>query len=413
MTTVAVVGLGKLGFPIAAYYAQRGAHVVGIDISSEVVETVNQGRSPIGFEPGASEGVADLVTSGAFRATVDYRDGIQDADVIIVLVPLLAYGGNPDFANLDAAVDEIGKWVRPGTLVVFETTLPIGSTRRRFAASLRKKVPDLHVAFSPERVFSGRIWKDLETYPKLVAGVDDESTRAAAEFYEKHLTAPVWSLVSVETAEMVKLAETTYRDINIAFANELARFSTEWDIDVLEVIEGANSQPFSHIHRPGVGVGGHCIPHYPHLLQESSSGSDLIAAARTINESMPAWVVSQIARKLGSVNEETVLIRGVAYRGDVKETASSPAFGLRDALRDLGANVVAEDPYYQPAELIELGFTPWQAEVPRVVVVATDHVDYRGIDWSNLPPALVVDGRNALDADTVRAAGHTYLGIGR
>lgn len=413
MTTVAVVGLGKLGFPVATYYAQRGADVVGIDISSEVVEIVNQGRSPIGYEEGASEGIADLVSSGVLRATVDYRDGIQETDVVIVLVPLLAYGGHPDFTNLDDAVDQIGKWVRPGTLVVFETTLPIGSTRTRFAPALRRNVPELRVAFSPERVFSGRIWKDLETYPKLVAGVDEESSRAASEFYEKHLTAPVWALVSVETAEMVKLAETTYRDINIAFANELARFSTEWDIDVLEVITGANSQPFSHIHRPGVGVGGHCIPHYPYLLQKSSSGSDLISAARTINENMPAWVASQIAKALGSVDGEIVLIRGVAYRGGVKETASSPSFGLRDALRDLGANVVVEDPYYQPEELTELGFTPWQAEVPRVVVVATDHVDYRGIDWSNLSTALVVDGRNALDADAVRAAGHTYLGIGR
>lgn len=411
MTAVAVIGAGKLGFPVATYYASRGAQVVAIDTDESVVSAINAGKSPIGNEPGATEAVAGLVEGGRLRASTRYAD-IAHAEVIIVLVPLLAHRGVPDFAILDSSVREISEHVGEDATVIFETTLPVGTTRNRFAPVLRKQQPGTKVAFSPERVYSGRIWRDLETYPKLVGGVDEASLESAASFYEGMLVADTWRLASVETAELVKLAETTYRDINIAFANELARFADEWGADVLDVIRAANSQPFSHIHQPGVGVGGHCIPHYPYLLENSTSGSNLVRTARQVNESMPEWVVRRVEKEIGDLTGMTVLLKGVAYRGGVKETASSPAFPLRDALVTRGAKVLVEDPCYQPDELSELGFEAWRGEPAEVVIVVTDHLEYKEVDWSTHKETLVIDGRNMLDPETVRASGNRYVGIG-
>lgn len=412
MTRVAVVGQGKLGFPVAAYYAHRGAQVVGIDVSERVVAEINAGRSPIGFEPGASEQVASLVAAGSLIATTSYEDA-SGAEVIIVLVPLLARRGEPDFTQLDAAVSAMAPHILGGALVVFETTLPVGSTRERFAPSLRGNEPQVLVAHSPERVSSGRIWRDLDTYPKLVGGVDEASARAATGFYEQYLDAEVRVLGSCETAEMTKLAEATYRDVNIAFANEMARFADDWGVDVTEVIEAANSQPYSHIHRPGVGVGGHCIPHYPHLLQWSTEGSALVDGARIINETMPHWAVGRIEKEVGPLAGVIVLVHGVAYRGGVKEVEGSPTFSLARLCEERGATVYVEDPCFANEELRAMGLRPWEGQPPAVVVFATDHLEYQDVDWSQYSSALVVDGRNVLDRTAVRRAGHRYLGIGR
>lgn len=410
MTRLAVVGLGKMGLPAAALYAHRGAQVIGYDIDSAQVEAVNGGESRIGAEPGVDDHLADLVASGALRASTDPAVALPAAEVVIVLVPLLASpAGEPDYSALDDVTEVIAEHASSEALVIYETTVPVGTTRRRFAPQLG----DRPVVFSPERVSSGRTWRDLDTYPKLVGGLDESATSLAADFYRRHLEAEVWELASAEAAEMTKLAETTYRDLNIAFANELARFADEWRLDVSEVIRSANSQPYSHIHAPGVGVGGHCIPHYPHLLQASTSGSGLIAAARSVNESMPAYVADTLATELGDLVGRTVVMLGVAYRAGVPETASSPAFPLQQRLADLGATVLATDPLYDDHALERLGFTPWHDQVPDAVILVTAHETFLDLPWSDYPAMTVVDGRNRLDSVAIETAGHRYFGVGR
>jgi len=410
---VAVVGLGKMGLSAAAFYAHRGATVTGVDIDARVVAAVEAGRSPIGREPGVAEHLGELVAAGRLRATTSFSAAVGSADVVLVLVPLTAFDGRPDLSSMDAAVEWLAPSLRPGATVIFETTLPLGTTRGRFLPRLRAAQPEVSVAFSPERVSSGRVWKDLDTYPKLVGGVDAASTAAAVAFYERFLAAEVWDVGSAETAEMIKLAETTYRDVNIAFANELARLADEWGVDVTTVIAGANSQPYSHIHLPGVGVGGHCIPHYPYLLQASTSGSSLVAAARAVNEEMPRWVAERIAREAGSLEGKLVLVLGLAYRPGVPEVASSPTFPLVAELERRGAKVVVADPLFDDARLEAHGFTPWAGDEPSVIVLVTAHDDYRRFPFDRYPPALVVDGRNVWDRAEVERYGHRYLGIGR
>ncbi|MCU0314092.1 MAG: nucleotide sugar dehydrogenase, partial [Solirubrobacteraceae bacterium] len=266
---------------------------------------------------------------------------------------------------------------------------------------------------SPERVFSGRIFQDLERYPKLVGGLSPEGEQRGVELYRAFLTAEVWGMGSAEAAELTKLAETTYRDINIAFANELARFSDERGLDVERVIAAANSQPFSHIHHPGIAVGGHCIPVYPRFYLAGDPDALLPAAARHVNEQMPAYAVRRLERELGDLAGRRVLILGVTYRGGVKETAFSGAYPLQQALIAAGATPLATDPLYADLDLPGLRFTPWDHQPVDAAIIQADHPDYRHLTPEQIGHApVLLDGRRVTDAPALREHGVTVLHLG-
>ena len=423
---IAVVGLGHIGLPLAVQYASRGHDVLGVDIDRRIVDTLNRGASPHDDERTLIERVPSLVADGRLRAaTWDEADGMREAEVVVVIVPVVVDGDRQiDFAPIDAATADIARRIGPGTLVVYETTLPVGTTRGRFgpmlsAGSGLNLDEDLFLAFSPERVLVGRVFLDLQRYPKIVGGTSEASTRRAVDFYRSALDegTEVWEVTSAETAEMTKLAETTYRDVNIAYANELARYAARRGIDVTEVIGAANSQPYSHIHQPGVGVGGHCIPVYPHFLFNDEPELRIPPLARQINESMGTFAVAAIEDRFGSLHGHPVVILGVAYRGDVREDAFSSAFRLRDELVAAGARVYAHDPYFDDEHLRALGFEPYDLERPadvRVAVLQAAHGAYAGLDPGALPGLeLFVDGRNALERERFETAGVRYVGIGR
>jgi nucleotide sugar dehydrogenase len=267
---------------------------------------------------------------------------------------------------------------------------------------------------SPERVYSGRIFSDLESYPKLIGGLSEVGERRAADLYGSFLGAEIRLMGSAEAAELTKLAETTYRDVNIALVNEFARFADRHGIDLGRVIEAANSQPFSHLHQPGVAVGGHCIPVYPRFYLSGDPSARLPAAARAVNESMPAYVVDMLGEELdGGLAGARVLILGVSYRGGVKETAFSGAFPLAAELRDRGATPVAADPLYDADELRALGFEPWDGEPVAAAVVQSDHREFNELSQRDFPGLKVlIDGRGTLDPKRWRAAGVSFRRIG-
>ncbi|MEA2305941.1 MAG: hypothetical protein QOH43_3221 [Solirubrobacteraceae bacterium] len=399
-----VVALGKIGLPIAAQLARKGHDVVGCDIDPRVVDTVNAGRAPFPGEAGLDELLAEVVPAGRLRATRDTAAAVAGGAELVIAVPPLIVdaAARPDWRILDAVVDDIGRGLAGGTtpvVVSIETTVPVGTTRGRIAPALaarsrRATDADVAVVFSPERVFSGRVFADLATYPKLVGGLTSEGEARGVAAYEAFLDAEVVGMGSAEAAEVTKLVETTYRDVNIALANEFARHADALGVDIGPVIDAANSQPFSHVHRPGVAVGGHCIPVYPRFYLAGDPGARLPAAARTVNEAMPAYAVDL----LGDVAGARVLILGVAYRGGVKETAFSGAFGLRDELQRRGAVPVATDPLYSGDELEALGFAPWRGEDVDLAVLQADHAEYARLGAGELPGVrAVVDGRGILD----------------
>ena len=422
---IAVVGLGHIGLPLAVQYAGRGHEVIGCDVAAWIVDAINRGESPHDDEPALAEQVPGLVRSGRLRATTDDAAGVREADVVVVIVPVVVDERREiDFGPIDAATRDIALGLQPGTTVIYETTLPVGTTRDRFGPMLEAGSGlsldrDFHLAFSPERVLVGRVLLDLQRYPKIVGGTSPEGTRRAVEFYRSVLAegTEVRAVANAETAEMTKLAETTYRDVNIALANEYARYAARRGIDVSEVIEAANSQPFSHIHAPGVGVGGHCIPVYPHFLFNDEPDLRLPPLARQINEEMGGWAVEQLRDRIGALDGVGVLVLGIAYRADVREDAFSSAFRIRDELRAAGATVYGHDPYFSDEHIRSLGFEPYDLASPepvRGVIVQAGHAAYRSIDLGAIPGLqLLIDGRNALDRATVEASGVAYLGIGR
>jgi UDP-N-acetyl-D-mannosaminuronate dehydrogenase len=445
---VVVVALGKIGLPLAAHVARAGHTVVGCDVSAEVCELVNAARAPFPGEAGLEEALAEIVGDGRLRAQTDTAAAVAEgADLVIAVPPLMVDGdAQPDWRILDSVVADIARGLRAaadagrhGTVVCVETTLPVSTTRGRISSALAagsglEAERDFFAAFSPERVYSGRIFADLRRYPKLVGGCSAAGEARAVELYRAFIeerpageageaptergaataTAEVWPMGSAEAAELAKLAETTYRDLNIAFANELARHADRVGVDVDRVIAAANSQPFSDIHRPGVAVGGHCIPVYPHFFLAGAPEARLPRVAREVNRAMPGYAVELLAEALGGLAGARVLILGVAYRGGVKETAFSGAFPLRDALAARGASVVAADPLYDDDELVALGFAPWDGGAVDGAILQADHTAYRALTPAQLPGVrAVMDGRDVLDSAPFTEAGVALRRIGR
>lgn len=411
---IAVIGLGKIGLPLAAQYADRGHQVVGVDVNTETVDAVNSAVVPFPGEAHLDAYLQRLVPTGLLRATTDYGQAVPSADAIVVVVPLFVDAdGSPDFGWMDSATESLGRHLTPETLVVYETTLPVGTTRTRWKPALEKhsglvEGTDFHVVFSPERVLTGRVFADLRKYPKLVGGLSSAGSAAAVAFCEATLTFDerpdlarpngVWDLGSAEAAEMAKLAETTYRDVNIGLANQFAVFAEGAGIDIFEVIAASNSQPYSHIHLPGVSVGGHCIPVYPRLYLSADPDATVVRAAREANRQMPRHAVDLLESEYGDLGGARVAVLGAAYRGGVKETAFSGVFDLVAELDARGAQVFVHDPLFSDGELSALGLTPHRLGAPvDAAIVHTDHAQYADLTLSQIPDArVVVDGRNMI-----------------
>jgi nucleotide sugar dehydrogenase len=420
------VGLGKVGLPVAAQFAVAGASVVGCDVDERVVAMVNDGACPIANEPGLAEALSEARRTGRLKATTDTARGVAESEVIVCIVPVaIDDARRPDFTHLDAAAGAIGAGLRPGTLVVLETTVPVGATRQRFGKGLAVAsglaLGDFDLAYSPERVSSGQVLRDLRTYPKVVGGVTPDAGRRAAAFYREMLGAEVTLVPDAETAEFTKLAESVYRDVNIALANELALAADALGIDYSTAARAANSQPYSHLHTPGVGVGGHCIPVYPYFLLEVAPGQTLTARAREVNDAMAGYAVRRLdvaLREAGceGVKGRTVLVLGLAYRGNVRESAFSSTLLLAREIEAAGGITLVHDPLFSPEEIAAEGLKPSPlpplAPVDAVVLQAA-HRDYEALDFATIPGCRVVlDGRGALDRGRAAAAGLRYVAIG-
>jgi nucleotide sugar dehydrogenase len=426
---ICVVALGKIGLPLAVQFASKGHDVIGVDVNAETVAAVNAAREPFPGEAHLQERLSELVPAGRLRATTDYADAVPGADAVVLVVPLFVDAqGTPDFGWMDAATAALGAHLTPGTLVSYETTLPVGTTRGRWKPMLEERSglaegTDFHLVFSPERVLTGRVFADLRKYPKLIGGLTPAGAAAAGTFYEAVLDFDerpdlargngVWDLGSAEAAELAKLAETTYRDVNIGLANQFARFAATAGIDVFEVIEASNSQPYSHIHRPGIAVGGHCIPVYPRLYLHTDPEATVVRAAREANAAMPEYTVGLLEGAHGELSGATVAVLGAAYRGGVKETAFSGVFDTVRALEARGATAQVHDPLYSDEELAALGLSPYRLGEPvDAAVLQADHPEYISLAPDDLPGIrTLVDGRRITRADDWPGITHRTVGV--
>ena len=402
---IAIVGAGYVGVPLARTFADAGRTVVLIDVAPDIVAALNRGESHIEDVP--SETLEPLVAGGRIAATLDY-DVLREADAILIALPTpLSSQREPDLSIVAGAVEQVAERIRPGHLVVLESTTYPGTTREVVAPRLERGSgltagTDFHVAFSPERVDPGRDDWTTRNTPKVVGGLTPECTERAAALYRSAVDEVV-ELSSPEAAELTKLLENIFRSVNIALVNELAQLCDRMGIDVWEVVDAAATKPFGFMSfQPGPGLGGHCIPIDPFYLtwkaREYDFYTEFIELAGKVNENMPYWCRGKLMRALNSqeraMRGAEVLLLGVAYKADIGDMRESPALKLIELLREDGAEVAYHDPHV-PA-LPELGLTsvPLEPERYDCVAIVTAH---SSIDYAELVrrAKLVVDFRNA------------------
>jgi len=435
--SIAVFGLGGVGMAVAAVWLRAGARVIGVDVDIRKVEAIRSGRIPHPEEVVVST-LRESLSSGRFSVTTEGSEAVKSTHVADVIVPLVYSSEGPDFAPLDRAVEVIGSSMRRGYVVVIETSLPPLTTETRVKSTLERLSglradEDFALIYSPERVLVGRAIEDIELrYPKIVSGIGPRSLRVAEALYSNIARAGVLKVSSPRTAEFAKLAEGVYRDVNIALANELARLARVLGVDFTEVISTANTQPYSHLHRPGAGVGGHCIPVYPRLLswvaQLFGVRLELVDHARSINEAQPLEVVHLLLEELdrlgySSADGLKVSVLGLAYRGGVPIATNSPTYRIVWELLRLGYQVSVHDPLIEADEYlrstgVELSRDLREALLGSVAaIVATDHREYSRltpcdlVELSGSSIVVVVDARDIMKVDP--CCGAVYVGIGR
>jgi UDP-N-acetyl-D-glucosamine dehydrogenase len=405
---VAIVGAGYVGVPLAQVFAQAGRSVVLVEVDAARVDQLNRGESYIEDVP--SELLGSLVRDGGLAATTDY-DVLRDTDAILIALPTpLSKQREPDLSIVLDAAAQIGRRLRPGHLVVLESTTYPGTTRDALQPVLERESglragADFHLAFSPERVDPGRVDWTTKTVPKVVGGIDEASTDAAAALYESAVDT-VHRVSSPEAAELTKLLENIFRSVNIALVNELAQLCDRMEIDIWEVVDAAATKPFGFMpFQPGPGLGGHCIPIDPFYLtwkaREYDFSTRFIELAGEVNQNMPYYCRSRVSQALNhgarkSLAGARVLVLGVAYKSDIADWRESPAVKLIDLLGNAGALVDYHDDHVPSfaADGIALSSVPLEPAAYDVVVIATAH---SSIDYAKLvdDAQLVVDLRNA------------------
>ncbi|WP_336882103.1 nucleotide sugar dehydrogenase [Priestia koreensis] len=397
---ICVIGLGYIGLPTAAMFAKTGWDVLGVDVNAVAVEKLNRGEIHI-EEVGLGELVSEVVNKNSLCASLSPNN----AECFIIAVPTPHHEDHT--ANLDYVIEatkSILPFLEKGNTVIVESTIPprtiddiVGPILQNDGWALGE---DLFLAHCPERVLPGRILIELVENTRIVGGINEESAHKAAEIYRSFVTGDIL-ITSAVSAEMSKLMENTYRDVNIALANELAKISKKLGIDALEVIQLANKHPRVNLHLPGPGVGGHCLAVDPYfIIEKDPEQSILIADARAINNSMPKFVLEQV-RKLVSRKGEKVTVLGLTYKGDIDDVRESPAMDIVSLLNEEGYNVGIYDPHVSQSQ-VSFKLSTFEEAILQssCLLVLTDHSEFKDLDEhlivNKMQRAVVLDTRNCI-----------------
>lgn len=395
--TICVIGLGYIGLPTASLLGTKGYKVHGVDTSIHVVDTINKGEIHI-VEPDLDILVKSAVQSGNLTAGLEP----QKADVFILAVPTpFKEYHQPDLSYVDTATRMIAPYVEAGNIIILESTSPVGTTEDVVARILREAGHDIdkdvHVAHCPERVLPGRILTELVENDRIVGGVNKTATQKAVEFYNTFVRGKVL-VTDSRTAEMAKLTENSFRDVNIAFANELSLICDNENISVWELIALANRHPRVNILQPGPGVGGHCIAVDPwFIVARAPEYSRLIRTAREVNDYKPNWVIEKVKRSAGKFKRPVIGCLGLAFKADVDDLRESPAVDIVRTLigEDVGQVLIAEPNL--PGHT-EFKLQPYEEVVSAadIVLLLVDHKEFRGLRAANLKEKILIDTRGVI-----------------
>jgi len=418
---LAVIGLGYVGLPVAALFAQKGFSVTGVDIKQSRIDLINQGLSPIeGKEPGLAELITSVVESGNLIATTDYQV-LAEADIIMIDVETPVNDDHvPEYHALRSAVKSLSAVLKKGALVIVESTVMPGTLEKIVLPILEQEAgyvcnQDFFLGNCPERVMPGKLLHNLKKMSRVAGGGNAETAQIMVDLYRIIVEADVDPTDWI-TAEIVKTAENTYRDIQIAFANEVALICEALGADVWEVRELVRKSPGREMLLPGAGVGGHCIPKDPWLLASSVREMDvpirLIPAAREINAYMPTHVFNLAKKHLKDLKGKKVLILGFAYLQDSDDDRNSPSQVLAKELEAAGSTPTIHDPFIKDYQ----GAVMEKAESCDLAVLMTAHSEYQQLDLAGMAAAMhnpiLIDGRNVIDQKAARLSGLTLVRLG-
>ncbi|HEY7507990.1 MAG TPA: nucleotide sugar dehydrogenase [Nitrososphaera sp.] len=421
---MAVYGLGHVGSPIASVWLRFGAHVIGVDKSPEVLASARKGKSSVP-EPGVSEAFTKGLKQKRFFVYDDPVKASQDSQVKMICVPVLTVGQSlsADLGAVKQVASSVAKGLKKDDTVVLNPSVPPGTSEDVVIPILEesglKVERDFFMVYNPERIYEGRAIEDIEErYPAIVSGAGPKSVEMGAKLFSLVFQRGVMAMGNMRTAEAEKLLEGVYRDVNIALANEMARFCEKVGVDFWQARAAANSQPFCHIHKPGVGVGGACIPVYPqfvlHAADAAKAECNITRLGRNVNDAMPAYCVSE-ALKLAGIEPAQcrVAVLGLAFRGGVSDTRLSPTYSVVSELKkawvkDITVHdpMVKSDPALGPALTQDLRAALRDASL---VILATDHKEYQKLSRRDTGDAAVYDGRGMLD----RSKFGRFASIGR
>ena len=426
MKTVTVIGLGYVGLPLACLCAEKGYKVYGLDVDKGKVDAVSKNQSPIDDEYVINK-LRNLKSK--IEATTEANKCIPNSDIVIVCVPTpIDKNNSPDLTALMESVSTISKFIKQNALLIIESTIYPGTIEEIVVPILKKQrldacKNDVFVAHCPERIDPGNKKWSIENLPRVVGGITKEATKKTAEFYRSVIEADVIEVNNAKTAEATKIMENTFRDVNIAFVNEMAQSFDKAGIDVMEVIQVASTKPFAFMpHYPGAGVGGHCIPIDPYYLIEKAKqigfNHEFLKLARKINNSMPHYTVGLLENELQKlkkpIKNAKVGVLGVAYKANVDDARESPAFEVINILKTKDADVFIFDPHVKQGnnvkDLDEL------LNRSDYIVLVTNHDEFKNMDLAKLKKykiLVVIDGRNCLDKEKIKSMGILYHGIGR
>jgi nucleotide sugar dehydrogenase len=417
---VAVCGLGHVGSAMASVWLRAGAHVIGIDKSSQVLNYAREGKTHLP-EPGVTEAYSEGIRTGRFTVYDDLMQASHDSYLKLICVPVLSRGGTADLTSLKEVASEVGKGLKKGDVVSVNPSVPPGTTEGIICKILEDKSSGLSVdsdfslLYNPERIYEGRAIEDIEErYPAIIAGAGPNSTRVGKELYSLIFKKGVLVLSSIKAAEAEKLFEGVYRDVNIALANELAKLCEKIGVNFWEAREAANSQPFCNLHKPGVGVGGACIPVYPQFVIDTARRlgvqCEITAQSRAINNSMPAYCVNEAVclleeRSKKSISGAIVTLLGLSFRGGVSDTRLSPTYDVIDEFLN---HKVGEIRIHDPLVAMDSRLSSYPVRVrlttdihnaiqdTDLVFLVADHQEYRLLNQKKLRGVPVYDGRGIL-----------------
>lgn len=412
---ITVIGLGYIGLPTAAMFASKGFSVTGVDVNPKVLEALKKGEIII-EEPGLPELVRDVVQNGKLTCA----DKPSESDVFIICVPTpVSADKKADMRFVAEAAQTIVPFVREGNAVILESTSPPKTVEGLMCPILEKSGlilgEELYIAHSPERVLPGSILRELENNSRVVGGINKKSAEFVRHLYRSFVKGEIF-LTDATTAEMCKLMENTYRDVNIALANELAKISETLGINAWDVIELSNKHPRVNLHQPGPGVGGHCIAVDPwFIIEKAPSMASLINLSRETNDGMPGYVVSKCGKMLGGLSGRKIIVLGASYKPDVDDVRESPMKYIVGLLREAGAEVTVADPHV--AKFAEAYKNLYEtAKGAHLLLLGVHHKEFKELDFSLLSGVMagknVLDTRNFLDGRALREAGFNYVLLG-